>query len=98
MKRVLVSLVLIVCLAGCAESGLVGADLFGQRCASCHGAEGAGGIGPAIDGSSAAVDLVDDQLEGVIRVGPGSMPSFDTLTDEQIQSLVDHIRVLQSGP
>ncbi|MBT8212914.1 MAG: cytochrome c, partial [Acidimicrobiia bacterium] len=79
-------------------AGLVGADLYGSRCASCHATEGTGGRGPAIGVDSAAVDLTDDQIEGVIRVGPGAMPSFGRLTDEQIESLVEHIRSLQSGP
>lgn len=85
-------------LAGCGSStvGLLGADLYEQSCAGCHGASGGGGLGPAIGPGSNSVDLRDDQLAAVIVVGPGSMPAFPRLTDEQVDSLVAYIRQLQA--
>jgi mono/diheme cytochrome c family protein len=77
------------------SSGLTGRELYEQSCASCHGGLGGGGVGPALDAGSAAESLTDEQIAGVIRVGPGSMPGFDHLTDEQIDSLVEYIRRLQ---
>ncbi len=91
--------VLAVVLAGCGSTeGLSGADLYARSCASCHGGEGGGAVGPALDGGSAAADLTDDQIGAVIRVGPGTMPSFDRLTDAQIASLVAFIRTLPVSP
>jgi mono/diheme cytochrome c family protein len=85
--------------ASCGGSleGKVGSELYEAACARCHGARGEGGIGPAIGtaDSRAATELTDDQLNGVIRVGFGSMPSFPTLTEEQRASLVAELRRLQ---
>jgi mono/diheme cytochrome c family protein len=87
--------------AACGESteGKYGADLYGAACARCHGGEGQGGRGPAIGtaDSNAAVVLNDDQIRGVIRAGPGRMPAFPRLDDDQVDSLVEHLRLLQSG-
>lgn len=86
-------------LAGCGGSleGKVGVELFEAGCARCHDRDGSGGIGPAIGtpDSNAATNLTDDQIRSVIRVGPGRMPAFDRLTDEQVDSLVAHLRALQ---
>jgi mono/diheme cytochrome c family protein len=84
--------------AGCGSSteGLYGRELFDHSCARCHGSDGGGtGLAPAIGAGSDAVDLRDDQIAGVIEVGPGAMPSFGRLTAEQIESLVALIRSLQ---
>jgi mono/diheme cytochrome c family protein len=87
--------------AGCGESleGKFGDELFRAGCARCHADDGSGGIGPAIGrpDSDAALVLTDEQIRGSIRVGPGRMPSFDRLTEEQLDSLVDHVRALQQG-
>ncbi len=84
-------------LAGCAGSteGLFGAELYARSCAGYHGGEGGGGSGPALGAGSGAVELSDDQIIGVIEVGPGTMPAFDRLTDDQIASLVAFLRTLQ---
>ena len=90
-------------LAATACSGSVegksGGELYSQVCAVCHGADGSGSGGrPPLNAGSPASELSDDQLRDVIAVGPGAMPSFgNRLTDEQIQSLVEHIRELQAG-
>lgn len=86
-------------LAACGGStdGLFGEALYQQSCQSCHNADGSGGVGKAIGEGSAAVDLTDEQIAGVIRAGPGVMPSFPRLTDEQVASLVAHVRRLQGA-
>ena len=61
----------------------------------CHSKDGSGGSGPDIGpGSNAALNLTDEQIQGVIRVGPGAMPGFPSLTQEQVDSLVAYIRLL----
>lgn len=77
-------------------TGLVGADLYGQSCAGCHGDDGGGAVGPALGTGSRAGDLSDGQIADVIVVGPGAMPGFRRLSGEQIDSLVAHIRSLQT--
>lgn len=87
-------------LTSCSGStdNLFGEDLFSQTCAVCHGANGQGAAGrPALGPGSDAVNLSDEQIRGVIQVGPGAMPAFDRLSTSQIDSLVDWIRHLQAG-
>lgn len=89
-----------VSLAGCSDAATdkYGGELFGVTCAHCHGSELGGGIGPPLGAGSNAANLTDDQITGVIRIGPGAMPAFeDRLTDQQIESLVGYLRE-QQGP
>ena len=101
-RRALVAVLLSsVVVVGCSESleGKFGAELYRAGCARCHAEDGSGGIGPAIGtaDSNAALELSDDQIRGVIQVGPGRMPAFERqLTDEQIDSLVAYLRELQA--
>lgn len=103
MRRLLLVGVLGLALlaTACGESteGKYDADLYRAACARCHGGEGQGGRGPAIGtpDSNAATALTDDQIRGVIRVGPGRMPAWPQLDDDQVDSLVAHLRLLQKG-
>jgi cytochrome c551 len=66
-----------------------GSEIYSQNCASCHGQEGEGGIGPQL-GDGAVADAypdIEDQI-AVITNGRGNMPSFDgQLTADQIRSV-----------
>ena len=74
-------------------SGKFGAELYEHSCASCHN----GIIGPEVGAGSDSESLSDQQIADVIRVGPGTMPSFArVLSDTQIESLVEYIRALQA--
>jgi hypothetical protein len=47
----------------------------------------------AIDrGSNTHLNLTDEQIAGVITVGPGNMPGFSRFTAEQVDSLVVYVR------
>ena len=97
--RVLVIILLAAALAGCGRetANVYGDDLFSITCAHCHGSDLGGGIGPPLGPGSNAASLTDEQIEGVIRVGPGAMQSFGrTLSDEQITSLVVYLRSRQN--
>jgi mono/diheme cytochrome c family protein len=48
-----------------------GEVLYGQTCASCHGAGGEGGVGPALAGSG----LTPAQVKAQIDRGGGVMPA-----------------------
>jgi cytochrome c551 len=76
--------------------GLSGEELIDQVCSRCHGSNLGGGIGPGLGpGSNAASNLTDEQIAGVLDVGPGAMPSFKQLTDEQVASVIASLRQLQ---
>lgn len=70
---------------------VTGHDVFGDRCARCHGTDGGGGIGPPL----IDVDrrLSDDEQREIIRNGRRTMPRFDSvLTDEEIDAVVRYSR------
>ena len=97
--RQLLAVFALLLLTGCATQGenLFGEDLYLRSCAACHGISGDGGLGLDIGpGSNTDIALTDEQIAGVIRVGPGNMPGFPRLTTEQIDSLVLYVRSLSN--
>lgn len=103
MRRVLVVIAsLAVAASACGSDpaeGKFGEELFDAVCAACHGEDGSGGGAfPAINAGSDAISLTDAQIAGVIRAGPGAMPSFQRrLTSDQIDSVVAYVRRLQGA-
>lgn len=72
------SLVLAACGGGEDEAGgdKAGADpekLFNQKCSSCHGGNLEGGVGPKL--SDVGTRLSQEDIEGIIANGKGSMPA-----------------------
>ncbi len=49
-----------------------GRQVWTQSCASCHGADAEGGIGPGLAGNT---NLTDEDVAAVIRSGRGVMPA-----------------------
>jgi mono/diheme cytochrome c family protein len=79
---------------GGAGSGSVGAQLFAANCASCHGADGSGGVGPQLSGGRALRDFPNeaDQITFVAN-GRGIMPGFATaLSPAQLKAVVGYTR------
>jgi mono/diheme cytochrome c family protein len=79
-----------------------GADVYKAKCATCHGATGAGdtAMGKNLKlkdlGSPEVQKLSDAELTTVIEKGKKPMPGYEgKLTKEQIQDLVKHIRSLK---
>jgi polyvinyl alcohol dehydrogenase (cytochrome) len=73
-----------------------GEDVYRQRCASCHGGSGEGASGPSLVGVDER--LTRDEQLAVVRDGRGAMPGWEgTLSDEQIEAVVDHQRTVLSG-
>ena len=74
---------------------------FRTKCAMCHGPDGSGSeVGKSMhvpDLRSPAVQkLPDAQLAEIISDGKGGMPSFkSSLSEDQVHSLVAHIRSLR---
>jgi mono/diheme cytochrome c family protein len=82
-----------------AEQVSRGQQLFAQNCAACHGNNGEGDIGPALNSKKFLASTEDGRISSLISSGvPGTaMPSWSQayggpLTDEQIRELVGFIR------
>jgi len=96
-------LVLVTCLftsvTSFADSG-DSAALFKSKCAMCHGADGtadtqmAKNLGIKSYKSPDVQKQSDAELKATITNGKGKMPSYKTLTPEQIDGLVKYIRTL----
>ncbi|MBT8201749.1 MAG: cytochrome c [Acidimicrobiia bacterium] len=95
MRR-LVPLVLLLALAGCAESSTDGATVYSSQCSACHGATLQGGVGPALDASSPTATVDDDAIRTVIRNGASGMPANTSLSDQQVDAVIEHIRQVQT--
>ncbi len=79
-----------------------GQQLYGQNCASCHGGEGEGGTGPALNSEQFQTMVSDEQTAQLVSVGvPGtSMSAWSqdfggSLTGEQIRAVVTYVRSWQ---
>lgn len=69
-----------------ASSGDFDAEGFARdNCASCHGQDFSGGMGPALAGTS----LAEEDFTTTVREGQGSMPAFsqDQIADEDLSTL-----------
>ncbi|MBY8908555.1 cytochrome c [Salinicoccus roseus] len=69
-----------------ASSGDFDAEGFARdNCASCHGQDFSGGMGPALAGTS----LSEEDFTTTVREGRGSMPAFsqDQIADEDLSTL-----------
>lgn len=89
----------VVILTGCVDRpapDASGQEVFAQVCARCHGADLAGGVGPALGAGSNAASQPDEFLTATVTNGRGRMPSFaQTLTPEQIERVVGYVRQVQ---
>jgi cytochrome c551 len=101
LRRSVTALPLVVALTACSFGGPAedasGEEIFAELCARCHGADLSGGVGPALGPGSNAASEDDEYLEFTIVNGRGRMPSFSSLTEQQVDRLVAHIREVQ-GP
>lgn len=80
---------------GTADEVLVtGREIYIRRCASCHGAGGTGGRGPAFADGSVVDEYpeIEDQID-VVANGRGAMPAFaDVLERDEIVAVVRYTR------
>jgi mono/diheme cytochrome c family protein len=59
-------------------------------CASCHtlaDADATGTVGVNLDERQPDAD----EVEQAIRTGPGAMPAYEDLTDEQVSAIADYV-------
>lgn len=83
-------------LASLAEEG---GAIWSFNCASCHGLNGEGGLGPALNSKQFLQSATDDQISLLVSVGiPGSQMSAYSqdhggpLTSEQIRAVTTFVR------
>jgi putative heme-binding domain-containing protein len=102
MKRVLA---VCVALAGLFQCSPYSADrpdgerLFQIHCASCHGAEGQGGRGPALAGTGAGRGATHRRLVRVIRSGiPGTEMPASKLNEDEIREIASWVGALGGFP
>ena len=76
-----------------------GQEFYEQQCAACHGADGEGGLGPALNDGQLLKGTLNDVFFSVIRSGvPNTqMPAWSVdfggpLTDEDIRDVVAFVR------
>ena len=87
-------------LAGCTSPpppNATGEEVYVELCASCHGADLRGGLGPALGASSNSANQDDEFLHLTIVRGRGRMPAFGSvLTDDHVQRLIGYLREVQA--
>ncbi len=84
-----------------AESPDPGRQLYASNCLSCHGDQGLGDGPKAASLYEAPANLQkhvphhsDAQLSKVIRSGPGPMPAFEDLSEDDMKALLTYLRTL----
>ena len=72
-------------------AGSLGEKVYQGQCSACHGMDRAGAppAVPALDGIEGI--LTDDEIAAIIRQGRGRMPSFNSLSDEQVRAVVRYL-------
>ena len=99
MTRLLMVALLVATLPACVgrpPDDATGEDVYLQLCANCHGATLEGAVGPALGPGSASAEQPDEFLRMTISQGRGRMPSFESLSDDQVGRLISFIRQEQS--
>lgn len=90
----------LLALASCGGSGsdssapLTGAEIYERSCATCHGDDGAGFVGPGVIGVHDR--LPEAEIIAVIangRVGEGAMPGWrNQYSAEEIAAVAEYLR------
>ena len=75
----------------------MGKQLFAANCASCHGVDATGQLGPNLHG---VVQRLGDQgVFGIVRNGRGGMPPVSSINDARVWQVVAYVKTLgESGP
>ena len=65
---------------------LDGTSLYESNCSRCHRSDGSGRIGPNLQGVT-----LTSFVERVVRTGPGEMPAFPDLSDDEVSAIASHV-------
>lgn len=60
-------------------------EVYDKNCASCHGGDLEGGMGPALQ--TAGADLSKDEIADIIENGVGQMPAQTQVSEEEREEL-----------
>jgi mono/diheme cytochrome c family protein len=73
---------------------VLGAEVYAQQCAACHGVDGTGGIAKSLRTSV----LSGQELRRAVEEGNETMPAFSrTLTTEELDAVLQHVEAIRSG-
>lgn len=74
-----------------------GSQLYLANCAACHNSAGIGGALSYGAHAPSLWSVEPTQIAEAVRIGPGQMPVFgpETLSDQQVDSIVRYVRYLQ---
>jgi mono/diheme cytochrome c family protein len=73
---------------------LSGQEIYGKRCAICHGEQGNAGVSGAKDLSASTID--DNLMRTIITHGKGTMPPFKSvLSQQEIEELIAYVKTLR---
>ncbi len=78
-----------------ADDTSAGKGVYEKNCQGCHGANGAGAVGPALN-----KPLSNDVITSSVRQGAGIMPAFPqgAIPDAQLQDLIAYVISLSAAP
>ncbi len=71
------------------EGMIDGKIVYRDKCASCHGQDGEGGIGPAL--AHNPVLKVDGAVEEIVVKGTGTMPAIE-MSQKELQALIEYMQ------
>ena len=79
------------------ETAAAGKKVYDDRCASCHGPQGKGGIGPDLTRATFTFGKgKPEMLQSIAEGRPGGMPGFKSdLSHEQIEGVISYILSLK---
>ena len=74
------------------EDIAMGKQLFAANCASCHGVDGTGQLGPNLHG---VVQRLGEQgVFAIVRMGRGGMPPVSSINDARVWQVIGYVRTM----
>jgi mono/diheme cytochrome c family protein len=97
MKRSTIVLTIIALLSmSCVAFAEDGAAIYKAKCAGCHGADGAGKVGPAVKGTSLSdANIVDLLTKGTAGKKAPHGKGVAGLTDDQAKAVATYVKSLK---